>query len=75
MFNFRRRESFSEGIGNHVISGAINETDGSVFDDPSDKMKAYINMFSTWVILVVFGECNRRLIIGKKGGSVEGSVE
>lgn len=36
MFCFRVRERLGECVGGHIVSGAVDEIDGSVFDDETD---------------------------------------
>src|ERR1700736_1393936 len=66
MFDFRRWQSFRKGIGDHIISRAVNQTDFALFDNPAYEMKSYINMLCTSMVLVIFCQRNCRLIVRKE---------
>ena len=50
-------------VGNHVVCRAQYKMDFSVIYYPAHKMKADVNVFCAHVILVIFGECDGRLVV------------
>jgi len=63
-----RRQCLGEDIGYHVVSGAVNESDGTLLDDPADPMVAHINVLGLRMVLVVMCECDGSLVITKEYG-------
>lgn len=68
MFDFWRWQCLSQGIGDHVCSGAVNELEFIIVDDPANEIKMNVDMLHLSVVLMVFGEGNSGLIVGKEGG-------
>jgi hypothetical protein len=62
------RQCLGEDIGHHVISGAIDESNGTLLDDPVDPVIMHINMLGLRIILVVVHKCDSSLVIGKESG-------
>jgi hypothetical protein len=54
-FNLPTRQRLHKGIGNHVISGAVCDVEGSVFNSLVDEMIVYVNVFSAGVKVVSGG--------------------
>jgi len=63
-----RRQCLGEDIGHHVISGAVNELDGTLLDDPVDPMVAHINVLGLRMVLIVMCECDGSLVIAEECG-------
>jgi len=55
MLGLGRQKWLSEGVGGHVLGGAVNQLDGAVLDDPVYEMKVYVDMLGVGMVLVVFG--------------------
>ena len=56
MFDFGGRERLGKGVGDHVVCRAIDERKVALANDPSNKMKTYIDVLGSGVILLVFGK-------------------
>ena len=65
MFHLRRGKGFRKCVGYHLVGRAVDDTNLSFFDDPSNKMEMNVDMFCMRVILVLLHERNRRLIVGE----------
>ena len=50
------RERLSEDVRSHILSGAVLDVDVPSGDGLTNKMKAYIDMFSTGMVIVVCGK-------------------
>lgn len=59
---------FGKRVGEHFISGTINDLEGTMFDDPSDsdEVESDVNVFSACVVPVVFSELNRDSLSQKR---------
>ena len=68
MLDFRGWESFRKCVSNHFVGWTIDESERPVFDDPSNKMESDVDMLGSRMVLMVFGECNRQLVVRKQGG-------
>ena len=44
MLDFDQRQGLGQGVGGHVIGGAIYELEGSFFDDPMDRVVVHVNV-------------------------------
>ena len=55
VFDLRGGQRFGERIGEHLIGWAINDLEGTLFDNPADEVESDVNVFSVCVVLVVFG--------------------
>ena len=44
MLDFDRRQGLGEGVGNHVVGGAIYKAEGAFLDDPADEMVAHVDV-------------------------------
>lgn len=62
MLDLSGRESLGKHIHDHLVGRAVGDLEGALLDDPSDEVIAYINMFSSCVVLVVFSELPQRLV-------------
>ena len=58
MLHFGGGKSFCEGVGEHVVGWAVDESYGSFFDDVAYEVESYIDVLGTSVILVIFREFN-----------------
>jgi len=63
VLHLRRGKGFRECVGYHLVGRAVDDTNLSFFNDPSDKMETNVDMFRTRVILMLLCERNRRLIV------------
>jgi len=63
-----RGQRLGEGIGYHVICGAVDKPDGALLNNPADPMVSHINVLRAWVVLVVACECDGHLVVGKQSG-------
>ncbi len=75
MLHLRRGERLGEDVGDHVLGRAIDEPDGSVFDNPANEMESDVDVFAARVILVILRERNGRLVVGEEGGGVKRGPE
>jgi len=44
-------------------SGVVNKTNFAFFDDPTNEVTTYINVFGARVVLMISHECDGRLIV------------
>jgi len=44
-------------------SGVVNKTNFAFFDDPTNEVTTYINVFDARVVLMISHECDGRLIV------------
>ena len=51
-------QHLGERVGNHVISGAINEVQGALLNDPLDPVIVHVDVLGPGVVLVVAHECD-----------------
>src|ERR1700678_1925634 len=58
VLDFGGDQSFCKDIGHHFFGGAVNESNLPLFNDPTDEMEAYIDVFRSSMVLVFFGECD-----------------
>ena len=65
MLDFQGGERLGEGVSNHVICRAEYQSNFAVVDYPVDEVET--NMFCACMILMVFGKCDGRLVVGKEG--------
>src|SRR5712671_995340 len=73
MFHLGRRQVLGECIGDHVIGRAVYEAQGTLLDDPADKVVAHVDMFHARVVLVVLSEGDCGLVVGEEcGGQLDG---
>jgi len=63
-----RGQCLGEGVGHHVIRGAVDKPDGALLDDPADPMVLHINVLRARVVLVVMCERDGHLVVGKQSG-------
>src|SRR5712672_4665710 len=63
MLNLGRRQGLGERVGDHVIGQAVYEAQGTLLDDPADKVVAHIDMFRARVVLVVPSEGDCGLVV------------
>ena len=63
-----RGQHFGERVGEHLIGWAINDLEGTLFDDPADEVESDVNMFGAGMVLVVFGKFDSRLVVTKENG-------
>ena len=75
MFHFRRGKSFGEGVGEHVVGWAVDESYGTFFNNITYEMEPYVDVLGTGMVLVILREFNGGLIIGEEGGGVKCDVE
>ena len=75
MLHFSRGECLGEGVGNHVVGGAINEVERALFDHPLDPMIAHIDMLHARVVLMIACERDGCLVVGEKGGGIPEASE
>ena len=75
MLHFSGGERLGEGVGDHVIGGAINEAERALFDHPSDPMIAHVDMLCARVVLMIARERDGRLVVGEKSGGVPEASE
>ena len=75
MFDLRGGQCFGERVGEHLISWAINDLEGTLFDNPADEVELDVNVFSACVVLVVFGKFNSGLVVAKEDSGREVSFE
>ena len=68
MLDLGGRQCLGEDIGHHVVSGAVNELDRTLLNNPVDPMVVHINMLGLWMVLVVICKCNGSLVITKECG-------
>ena len=68
MFDLRGGQRFGERVGEHLIGWAINDLEGTLFDNPADKVELDVNMFGAGVVLVVFGKFDSGLVVAKENG-------
>jgi len=61
-------QCLGEGVGHHVIRGAVDKPDGALLDNPADPMVSHVNVLCAWVVLVVMCECDGHLVVGKQSG-------
>ena len=72
MLDLWRRECLGKSIGNHNICWAVDKSYFAVVNDPVDEVKVDVDVLGVGMVLVVFGEHDHRLIVGKEsGGGVE----
>jgi hypothetical protein len=71
MFGLRGWEGLGEGVRNHVVSRAVDQTKSAIFNDPSYKVEADVDMFGTGMILVILSECDGGLVVRKKYSGFE----
>ncbi|KAF8547397.1 hypothetical protein OG21DRAFT_1527189 [Imleria badia] len=57
-----------KNVGDHFTSGAENELDFAIVDDPTYEVKAHIDVLGARMVLMVFHERNRRLVVQEEGG-------
>jgi hypothetical protein len=62
------RQCLGENIGHHVISGAIDESNGTLLDDPVDLVIMHIDVLGPQMVLVIVCECDGGLVIRKESG-------
>jgi len=43
--------------------GVVNKTNFALFDDPTNEVTTYINVFGARVVLMISHECDGRLIV------------
>jgi hypothetical protein len=53
MLHLGRWQSLGEDVSDHVICGAIDELDSTLFDDPADPVISHVNVLGSRVVLVV----------------------
>ena len=58
MLRFDVGKRLGKCVGDHVIGRTINEINGTVIDDESNKMIPDVNMLCASVIRTVTGECD-----------------
>ena len=63
MFHLGRGQGLGEGIGDHVVSWAIDNVQGALLNDPLDEVVPHINVLCAHMILVIMGEHNSCLVI------------
>jgi len=68
VLNLGRGQRLGEGVGHHVICGAVDKPDGALLDDPVDPMVSHVNVLCMWVVLVVTCKRNGCLVVGKQSG-------
>ena len=63
-----RGQCLGKDVSNHVICGAVDESDQALLNDLADPMVLYVDVVCTWVVLVVTGERNGRLVVREQCG-------
>src|SRR5215472_8021613 len=58
-------ERFRKCVCGHLLGRTINEFDCSLLDNPTNKVETYVNVLCPCVVLAVFCDFDRRLIIGE----------
>src|SRR5260221_9236650 len=66
MFHLRRGKGFRECIRHHLVGRAIDKSNLSLFNDPTDKMITDVDVFRASVILMLLCERDCRLIVREK---------
>ena len=70
MFRFDAGESFGKRVGGHIIHRAIDKVDGSVLNNKTDEMIAYVDVFCSSVVRPIMGECDSSLRVRVKWNRV-----
>ena len=70
-----RRQCLGEDISHHVISGAIDESNGTLLDDPANPVVLHIDVLHAWVVLVVTCEHDGCLIVREQSGGGSDGAE
>jgi hypothetical protein len=65
------RQCLGEDVGHHVISRAIDKSNGNLLDNSVDPVIMHVNVLGPQMVLVVVHECDGSLVIRKEsdGGS------
>ena len=67
-------QCLGEGVSHHVVRQAIDEPDGTLFDNPADPVVPHVDVLRARVVLVIACECDGRLIVGEQsGGGCDGA--
>jgi hypothetical protein len=61
-------ERFGEDVRHHILSGAVLDVNVSIGNGLMNKVKVYVDMFGTSVIVVVCSEMKGGLVVTIKGG-------
>jgi hypothetical protein len=75
MLGLDARKRLGKGIGDHILGRTKDEADRAILDDPANEVVANIDVFGMGVILVVFGKCDSRFVVGEKSGGRESETE
>jgi hypothetical protein len=63
MLRLGRWERFCKGVSHHIFGRTINELEFAFVDDPANVVKTYVNVFCSGMVLVVFQQRDRRLVV------------
>jgi hypothetical protein len=66
--DFPVRKHFHEDVCHHVVGGAVHELDDLGRDCVSDEMVLYVNMLGMGMIVVIFEQCKRCLVVTMHSG-------
>ena len=50
MFRFDARERFGKCVGGHIVCRAVDEVNGSVLDNETDEVVAYVDVFRSSMV-------------------------
>jgi len=63
VFDFWQEESLSKNIGYHIFNGTIYKPNLVFLNNLANKVVMNIDVFFTYMILVIFCECNSMLFV------------
>ena len=63
MFHLGRGKGLGEGIGDHVVGQAIDDTQGALLGNPSDEVVVHVDVLRARMVLVIAGERDGCLVI------------
>jgi len=58
VLDFCRRKGFSKGIHDHVICGTVDESKGTLFDDPANEVEMNVDVLCACMVLMILTECD-----------------